>query len=183
MAYRLGARRFRWPETAHSPAAERPTWCVPVLEAFFADVTGQPGRPLRFADGSRGYTERMELRSPVASTPAAVSQARKMLARQLQAWELDEVIDDLQIVASELVTNAIRYGTSPVDLCLSLVPGGNLRLEVADSNVTDVPAPRAATDSEPNGRGMPLIDALAADWGVEIRGDRKVVWAELALPA
>ena len=181
MAHRLGARRLRWPNAAHSPNAEQPEMCAAGLEAFLADVASTTARAIAFPDGRRGYTSGMELRAPVASTPEAVGPARRAVVRQLEAWGLDDAVDDMQIVASELITNAIRYGANPVEIRLS-IHGACIRLEVIDGNTSDIPQPRQATDEESTGRGMPLIDALTSDWGVDVHDSDKVVWAELAIP-
>ena len=180
MAYRLGARRLRWPNAAHSPNAEQPEMCAAGLEGFLADVSSTTARSLEFPEGRRGYTHGMELRSPVPSTPEAVGAARRTIVRQLEAWGIDDVIDDMQIVVSELITNAVRYGENPVEFRLS-IRGPFVRIEVIDANTADIPLPRQAADSESTGRGMPLIDALAAEWGVEVSTTNKTVWAELAI--
>lgn len=45
MAIRLGCRRFMWPRTAHSPAAEHPHWFhIAAMDAFWSDADGDPGR-------------------------------------------------------------------------------------------------------------------------------------------
>lgn len=180
MAYRLNARRILWPHAAHSPNTEQPELCTTGLEGFFADVANTTGRAFEFPTGTPGYTSGMELRSPVDHSPAGVSAARRTVVRQLEAWGLADAIDDMQIVVSELVTNAVRYGENPVELRLR-IHGELLRVEVFDGNTVDIPAPRQASDTESTGRGMPLIDALTVDWGVEVSESRKVVWADLAI--
>ena len=180
MAYRLGARRLRWPNAAHSPNAEQPEMCSAGLEGFLADVASTTGRSIEFPNGRLGYTEGMELRSPVPGTPESVGAARRTIVRQLEAWGLDAVVDDMQLVASELITNAVRYGADPVEFRLSVLEG-RLRLEVSDANTTDIPQPRQAADHESTGRGMPLIDALTTGWGAQVTGTRKVVWAEISI--
>lgn len=180
MADSLAARRLRWPGAAHSPNVEQPEMCAAGLEAFFADVAQTTARSIGFPTGHPGYTPGMELRAPVDHTPAGVSAARRSVVRQLQAWGLDSAVDDMSIVVSELVTNAVRYGKNPVELRLR-VTGDCLRVEVSDGNPTDVPMPREATNTESNGRGMPLIDALTFNWGVDVSDAHKVVWAEVSL--
>ena len=86
----------------------------------------------------------------------------------------------MQIVVSELVTNAVRYGKNPVELRLR-INGDLLRIEVFDGNTVDIPQPRQATHTESTGRGMPLIDALAIEWGVDVTETQKVVWADVAM--
>lgn len=181
MATRLHARRFLFPGTGHSPNSEIPHWCAAALEGFFADSVGISAAPVTFADLHQGHNDGMELLAPVASTPEAVGDARRMLARQLVAWGLDSALDDLQLLASELVTNAVRYGKHPVTVRL-ITRGSTLRLEVTDGNAADVPTPRVAHHTEPKGRGLPLVDAIATAWGVSVEshGNGKMVWVELS---
>lgn len=180
MASRLGARRVRWPGIGHSPNAEQPEMCSAALAAYFADVANTSVATIEFPNGLRGYTEGMELREPVKHTAAGVSAARRTVVRQLEAWGMSNSIDDMQIIVSELVTNALRYGKDPIELRLRVF-GNFLRIEVFDSNIVDVPRPRQATASESTGRGMPLIDALTSQWGVDVSTSRKVVWAHVPL--
>ncbi len=180
MARRLGARRLLFPGLGHSPNAEAPHWCAAAFEGFFADTSAISALAVEFADLHHGYNDGMELLAPVASTPEAVGAARRMLARQLTAWGLDSAVDDLALLASELVTNAVRYGKSPVAVRL-ITHGDSIRLEVTDGNASDVPQPRAATLTESHGRGMPLVDAIATDWGVTVQDSGKTVWVELSI--
>ncbi|NQU38279.1 MAG: alpha/beta fold hydrolase [Actinobacteria bacterium] len=180
MAGRLGARRFLFPGAGHSPNAEIPHWCAAALEGFFADSVNISALPVAFADLHQGYNDGMELLAPVQSTPEAAGEARRMLARQLVAWGLEDAVDDLELLASELVTNAIRYGKTPVAVRL-ISRGSTLRLEVTDGNSRDVPTPRVALDTESNGRGLSLVDAVATTWGVSIESSGKTVWAELTI--
>ncbi|MCW2778905.1 MAG: putative sensor protein [Frankiales bacterium] len=85
--------------------------------------------------------------------------------------------DDLALVVTELVTNAVRHGTPPVELeidtcehCVTVV--------VTDGSA-DRPRPREAALTDEGGRGLQLVDALAADSGVRAQPPGKAVWAEL----
>lgn len=189
MAHRLRARRFVWPQTGHSPPAEHPAWFAGVMAGFWSDVAGTTPNvvfgatknpwPAGVSLDSAGYTAGMELRSPVETSPRAVGQARRMIARQLQAWGIDSRIDDLEIVASELVTNAVRYGAGPIEIHL-VIGDGAIRLEVSD-HAESLPLQREAADDEFGGRGMPLIEAISTHWGIEEFTGGKTVWAELSL--
>jgi anti-sigma regulatory factor (Ser/Thr protein kinase) len=78
---------------------------------------------------------------------------------------------------SELATNAIVHARSPFSIQLQRRSRG-VRLAVADGS----PIRPTLHDGGPlgaSGRGLRLVDALAASWGVELRSDGKVVWAEL----
>jgi DNA-binding NarL/FixJ family response regulator len=115
----------------------------------------------------------------LAAEPASVSRARQFLRRTLREWNLDLLLDDAQIVVSELVTNAVTHARSAPELRLSL-NGSTVRVEVRDDG-TGTPEPRPPTEDAEHGRGMHLVAALAAAWGMELpQDDGKVVWAELA---
>ena len=113
---------------------------------------------------------------PDAHAPAS---ARHRLRALLAAWDLQCLVEDAEIVASELVTNAVRHGDFPAELRVQW-QGPTLRVAVADSN-DHAPAPRVIGADDPSGRGLQIVDALARDWGVEPAGGGKVVWAELRL--
>lgn len=181
LADRLRARRLRWPRAAHSPNAEEPELCATGLEAFFADVSRTTSRALGFLTHQAGYTDGMELRLPVAHTPSGVKTARQSVQRQLEAWGLDDMVDDVLLVVSELITNAIRYGKHPIELRLR-ISDEHARVEVYDSNTADLPTQKDATEEDFTGRGMPIVDALTAKWGVAVATGKKMVWADMPLP-
>jgi DNA-binding NarL/FixJ family response regulator len=114
----------------------------------------------------------------LAADPASVSHARRFLRHTLREWNLDGLLDDAQIVVSELVTNAVTHTQSAPELRLSL-NGSTVRVEVRDDG-TGTPEPQPPTEDGEHGRGMHLVAALAAAWGMELpQDDGKVVWAEL----
>lgn len=112
--------------------------------------------------------------------PSAVSQARHAV-REFLLEHGSPRVDDAELVASELATNAVRHSRSredgEFDLRLDLKPG-SLRLEVSDQGP---PTRVAAGAQEPgeSGRGLLLVDAIADDWGHEQHQDRAIWWAEL----
>lgn len=109
----------------------------------------------------------------------APGQARKAVARFLSKAQLSALTEDAQLLASELVTNAVRHATGPIDV-RAYVHDGFLRLEVGDSTADCGPDPRVATPEDENGRGMELVEKLAARWGWKVCGPMKVVWLDLA---
>jgi anti-sigma regulatory factor (Ser/Thr protein kinase) len=82
------------------------------------------------------------------------------------------------VIVSELVTNALRYGSSPIVLHLT-VEDGHIVVGVQDTEPDYLPMPKDAQDSEPTGRGLRLISAMATHWGWERAGSQKVVWAQV----
>ncbi|MFC0042177.1 ATP-binding protein [Actinomadura rayongensis] len=114
-----------------------------------------------------------------SATPGA-RVARETVGAALRAWGLDGLADDAELVASELVTNALRHaGTATV--AVTRRPD-TVVLEVTD----DDPAPPCTADPDPlgtSGRGLIIVAALAAGWGwrpVEPSG--KCIWATFGTP-
>ncbi|AVH57643.1 MULTISPECIES: SpoIIE family protein phosphatase [Streptomyces] len=112
--------------------------------------------------------------------PAAVSIARQAAARQLSEWGLEHLVTTVELIVSELVTNAIRHGEGPSRL--RLIQHQVLTCEVSDSN-TSHPRPRHPRILDENGRGLFLVSQLSRRWGSRSVTDGKVVWAEQDLPS
>ncbi|MXM65247.1 SpoIIE family protein phosphatase [Streptomyces sp. HUCO-GS316] len=112
----------------------------------------------------------------VAFDPSAVARARQQATEQLTAWQLDEASFITELVVSELVTNAIRYGRPPVRLRL-IHAGTTLICEVYDSAGT-APHMRRARVFDEGGRGLLLVGQLAQRWGSRHTIAGKTVWAE-----
>ncbi|MEH0638137.1 SpoIIE family protein phosphatase [Streptomyces bottropensis] len=115
----------------------------------------------------------------VPADPAFVGQARKLACDQLAAWRLEEVSFVTELVVSELVTNAIRYGGSPIQL--RLIRETTLICEVSDSSST-APHMRRARAFDEGGRGLLLVAQLTQRWGSRHTRTGKTIWAEQALP-
>ncbi|MGW5635008.1 ATP-binding SpoIIE family protein phosphatase [Streptomyces sp. NPDC003832] len=113
------------------------------------------------------------------SDPSMVSRARAYASDRLAAWNLDELAFTTELIVSELVTNAIRYGSRPISLRLILQ--STLTCEVADAASTSPRLRRARTFDE-GGRGLLLVAQLASNWGTRYTRDGKVIWAEQRLP-
>jgi anti-sigma regulatory factor (Ser/Thr protein kinase) len=108
----------------------------------------------------------------------AAREARAATRRALPRWSLSALLDPVLLVVSELVGNAVRHGRPPVDMRLRK-HGRGVRVDVHDEAPNAPTATPAAPDAE-SGRGMVLVDAVAAETGVEhIEGDGKVVWAQV----
>lgn len=110
---------------------------------------------------------------------AEVGRARDLAASRLEGWELGELAFTTELVISELVTNAIRYGSGPVQL--RLIREDTLICEVSDASNT-APHLRRARVFDEGGRGLFIVAQLAERWGTRQRPDGKTIWAELALP-
>ncbi|GAA5005495.1 SpoIIE family protein phosphatase [Streptomyces siamensis] len=108
--------------------------------------------------------------------PAVVAQARQHATEQLAAWGLDDAAFITELVVSELVTNAIRYGRPPAQLRL-IHQNSTLICEVFDSSST-APHMRRARTFDEGGRGLLLVGQLAQRWGTRHTPTGKTVWAE-----
>ncbi|MEV7520395.1 SpoIIE family protein phosphatase [Streptomyces sp. NPDC091371] len=111
--------------------------------------------------------------------PAVVGDARRLVLEQLTAWDLDELAFSTELIASELVTNAIRHAGGPVRL--RLIRADTLTCEVSDSSNTQ-PRMRRARSSEEGGRGLYIVAQLSHRWGSRYSGGGKTVWSEQSLP-
>jgi PAS domain S-box-containing protein len=112
--------------------------------------------------------------------PEIVADARSQATRQLSMWGLDEAAFITELVVSELVTNAIRYGTVPIHL--RLIRDRTLICEVSDGSSTAPHLRRAHTYDE-GGRGLLLVSQLTQGWGTRQTTFGKTIWAEQRLPA
>ncbi|MET9496454.1 SpoIIE family protein phosphatase [Streptomyces sp. NPDC006552] len=111
--------------------------------------------------------------------PKSVGRARELAREQLTAWELGPLADTTELLVSELVTNALRYGEG--DIRLRLLLDRTLVCEVWDAGLVQ-PRRRRARDTDEGGRGLQLVGLLSAAWGSRRTPRGKTVWFELALP-
>jgi anti-sigma regulatory factor (Ser/Thr protein kinase) len=109
----------------------------------------------------------------------AAREARALVAEPLEKWDLTSMLDTTQLLASELVTNAIRYADGPVTL--RLIKEGTLVCEVLD-NSTALPRLRQAARDDERGRGLQIVSKLSARWGARRTSTGKVVWCEQSFP-
>ncbi|WP_185203390.1 ATP-binding SpoIIE family protein phosphatase [Streptomyces alkaliterrae] len=107
------------------------------------------------------------------------SQARRLARRALARWDLEELTDTVELLVSEVVTNAVRYAERPITL--RLLRTDRLRCEVGD-DVPQLPRLRQARATDEGGRGLFLVNRLARRWGATRLSTGKVVWFELPLP-
>ncbi|HTJ66735.1 MAG TPA: SpoIIE family protein phosphatase [Actinospica sp.] len=112
----------------------------------------------------------------VPADPAAVAQVRKGVSHRLCEWGLGDLTYPAELIASELVTNAIRYASAPITL--RLIRDRILICEVSDASST-APHLRRARDWEEGGRGLMLVAQMAHRWGTRHTASGKTIWAEI----
>ncbi|MFD9356891.1 SpoIIE family protein phosphatase [Streptomyces sp. NPDC060031] len=114
--------------------------------------------------------------------PEALVAARHMIGAAVRAWGARERADEIELVADELIVNALMHTDGPAIVTLRVLPGAQrrLRVEVEDRS-SALPRRREAGDSGVSGRGLMLVDRLADVWGVESRGSGKCVWCEFVM--
>ncbi|WP_418958925.1 SpoIIE family protein phosphatase [Streptomyces tritici] len=167
----------------------------------FKRALGEPGRPaledvcdhvLSTLDTGHGQDDIALLMARVRGLPAeavgdwslpreprSVGRARELARGQLVAWDLEPLVDTVELLVSELVTNALRYGEG--DIRLRLLRDRTLVCEVWDSGLVQ-PRRRRARDTDEGGRGLQLVGLLSAAWGSRRTHRGKTVWFELPLP-
>ncbi|WP_308401098.1 SpoIIE family protein phosphatase [Streptomyces sp. AC512_CC834] len=111
--------------------------------------------------------------------PRSVGRAREYARAQLLDWDMEPLVDTTELLVSELVTNALRYGEGEIRLRLLL--DRTLVCEVWDSGLVQ-PRRRRARDTDEGGRGLQLVGLLSAAWGSRRTPRGKTVWFELPLP-
>ncbi|MFV0132022.1 SpoIIE family protein phosphatase [Streptomyces sp. HMX87] len=115
----------------------------------------------------------------VPADPAAVAPVRAACLEQLQTWRLEEMSFTTELMLSELLTNAIRYGAEPIRV--RLLYNSTLVCEVSDASSTSPRLRQAATTDE-GGRGLFLVAQVTDRWGTRYTADGKVIWTEQLLP-
>jgi anti-sigma regulatory factor (Ser/Thr protein kinase) len=111
----------------------------------------------------------------------AAGQARRFVRDVLRTWQIaDDLVADVLLVTSELVSNAVRHGgrrcALHVEKSFQL-----LCIEVSDGSCV-LPQQREDVADE-SGRGLAIIDAIAGSWGVTERDTGKTVWAHWPIAA
>jgi len=128
-----------------------------------ARVSRQRSRRIRLPDG-----------------PAAAAEARRRVQAAARAWDVTVDRDVAVLLTSEVVTNAVVHGPGGVVTLTVILLPGQLRVEVFDT-CPDLPAALDPAADAETGRGLLLVDTLAADWGSYRAAAGKVVWFVLTL--
>lgn len=122
---------------------------------------------------------------PVRHLPQAVGTVRRRVRSLLEEWGVTgDTLEEITLVVSELVTNAVRHALPPAELSLSVRPAGRgsrLRVEVRDQGPAQRDVPRRLSDDE-RGRGCDIVYAVAARCGACEDARGTVRWAEFDCP-
>ncbi len=163
-------------ETLSQPGRSPEQACADVLAALLFPSPSDD-IALLIADTRRLEADRIA-EWEVPADPAAVSRVRNAGSAQLAAWGLGGIAFTAELILSELITNAIRYGTAPIRV--RLLRDRNLICEVSDGSSTS-PHLRYAATTDEGGRGLFLVAQYAERWGTRYTERGKVIWAELPL--
>ncbi|MFE5811364.1 SpoIIE family protein phosphatase [Streptomyces sp. NPDC056491] len=163
-------------ETLDRPGRSPDEACADVLATMLFPVPSDD-IALLIADTRRLEADRIA-EWEVPGDPSAVSRVRNAGAAQLVAWGLEDISFTTELILSELITNAIRYGSAPVRV--RLLRDRSLICEVSDGSSTS-PHLRYAATTDEGGRGLFLVAQYADRWGTRYTERGKVIWAELPL--
>lgn len=157
------------------------------LRAVFGDeapVSELPDYPVGEPDWgpNRRPSPPREARLRLLADPAAVPTARGFVKSVLHSWRMSDVVEvgDVELLTSEVVTNAVLHGASPFAVIVRY-DGQRARVEVGDGSRV-LPRTRAPSEDATTGRGLVLIESLAADWGTHTTVSGKRVWFEVEVP-
>jgi hypothetical protein len=110
--------------------------------------------------------------------PTTPSRVRRLIRGTLAEWGLEDLTDVTELLATELVTNAVRYAGGAISVRMLRTEA--LLFEVSDEDQRR-PVLRRAADTDEGGRGLQLVSRLARSWGASGKTPGKVVWFELDL--
>lgn len=130
--------------------------------------------PVRIASRTAG-TRSVKRNLPSSAASAGV--ARRFAADVMADWGAIDLVDQVSLCVSELVTNALIHTATEVQLVLRLSPS-SVRVEVIDHS-DRMPAMREHSESETSGRGLQIVQAVSSAWGVEPVGSGKAVWFQI----
>lgn len=114
----------------------------------------------------------------MSATPHAAATARSLVWEACGEWDLPDLVDDAELVVTELVNNVVVHVGGTVELMLTLRER-YLHVAVHDRDHARPERALPDPDSGEGGRGLLLVDATAADWGSTDVADGKIVWADL----
>ncbi|MEO6790510.1 MAG: ATP-binding protein [Ornithinibacter sp.] len=145
------------------------------------------GSELEVAESSGPGSESIICTVRVESDAASVARVRHQIVADLQERQLSEkIVDEAEIVASELLTNAVRHARPLSDGTIRVrwkIRGEVVEVEVTDGGGSTVPHPAPRTVWLSSGRGLRIVRSIAHEWGVTEDRTGNVVWATLGGPS
>jgi anti-sigma regulatory factor (Ser/Thr protein kinase) len=121
------------------------------------------------------------VRTSLPPEPSSVPAARRVV-RQALSRDPPAVAEVVELLATELVSNAVKHARTPLTLEVEHQTAGGVRLRVDDDSAM-LPVPKDPLPARSHGYGLQLVDALATEWGATpVPGDGKTVWC-LVRPA
>jgi anti-sigma regulatory factor (Ser/Thr protein kinase) len=109
-----------------------------------------------------------------------IADAREFVTQRLESNGLEALALSVRLVVSELVTNAVLHAGTAFSVTVSR-DGPRLRLEVRDALPEPVGRPSSPPPTQPNGRGLAIVERLSTQWGVALDPAGKTVWAVFAV--
>lgn len=106
--------------------------------------------------------------------------ARRFVNDVLRDAGYDEVLDVVELLVTEVVTNAVVHARSEADVLVRFLPGA-VRVEVHDAD-DSFPVRRQPGRDQPGGRGFDLVEQMSRSWGIDMLDIGKRVWFEVAIP-
>ncbi|MFF2501976.1 SpoIIE family protein phosphatase [Streptomyces sp. NPDC058067] len=166
-------------ESAAHPAASMDAACDTIIRSLNT-AGGRKDDVALLMARLNGIAPEDVARWSVAPEPAEVPRVRALVRDQLTRWGLAALAPTAELLAGELVANAVRHArTRTVEV--RLVRSGTLVCEVEDDDQR-LPTLLSAGPGDEFGRGLRVVSALASEWGTSRTGSGKTVWCELALP-
>jgi serine/threonine-protein kinase RsbW len=114
--------------------------------------------------------------------PESAAVSRQWSRQTMADWRLDEIADVAAQLVSELVTNSIEHAQTACVRLMLIHAAATLWIDVRDDDTASLPARRLAGPYDVRGRGLVIIEAMSARWGVSVTEAGKSVWCELATP-
>jgi anti-sigma regulatory factor (Ser/Thr protein kinase) len=110
--------------------------------------------------------------------PEAAARSREFLRTSICSTHHALVIQDAELLVSELVTNGVRYAAPPIVLRVECENADSLRVLVRDGS-PKLPHVNHAEPEDERGRGLFLVDYISDEWGAETTSEGKVTWFRL----
>lgn len=121
----------------------------------------------------------MQAETALPCDAGSAGAARRFVTSRLAAVGLGELADTAELLVSELVTNAVLHAHTSVIVTVEATGPRSARVTVRDGSRL-APAPRRHSVSSGTGRGLLLVQQLAAGWGAEVEDSGKAVWFDVA---